>query len=235
MGRPKKQKEVIPHKTFEECYDTILSIIESRRFRWQLKAINWYDFEDVKMHLLFHIYTKWHLYDQTKSLKTWVTVVVNNQMFNLIRNLYGNMKRPCLECPHYGGENICDKFKTCNTKCDLFKAWTFGKKNKYEIQLPVSIEDHQNEVYDISKQEIDIDKTAVILHDKMKKILKPLEWIVYKGLFIDHKSEVEVAKSLGFKSTEKGRDPGYKQLNNLRRAIMIKVKKILQEGEIEMI
>ena len=67
----------------------------------------------------------------------------------------------------------------------------------------------------------------------MRVKLKSNEWMVYKGLFIENKSEEEVAKSMGFKSNEKNRTPGYKQIKNLRKKIIEKVKKCLQKDEVD--
>jgi hypothetical protein len=69
----------------------------------------------------------------------------------------------------------------------------------------------------------------------MKEILKPLEWQVYEGLFIQHKDESQMAKELGYISNEKGRDPGYKQIKNIRKIIIVKVKQCLANGDIDII
>jgi len=45
--------------------------------------------------------------------------------------------------------------------------------------------------------------------------------------------EEEVAKVLGFKTTEKNRSPGYKQIKNLKRSILVKAKKCIVNGEVE--
>jgi hypothetical protein len=63
----------------------------------------------------------------------------------------------------------------------------------------------------------------------MKKILKAGEYQVYKGLYIDHKEESEVAKKLGFISNEKGRAPGYRQLKNIQKSIISKAKKYMKD------
>lgn len=110
-----------------------------------------------------------------------------------------------------------------------------GKRNKYNIQIPLPIENHLNECNEIKSQNIDIEKTSINLHEKMKTVLKPLEWIVYKGLFIDHLEEKAVAAKLGYKSNEKDRLPGYGRLNQFKKSIMIQVKKVLQEGDVEIV
>lgn len=236
MGRPKK---IINHplklRTFEECYPEIMEVIESRKYRWQLTAIPSISWEDVVQILCRHLFIKFHLYDQSRPLKPWVAVVVNSQMINLLRNLYNSFAKPCLKCEFYEGNELCKKFNTCNTNCDLYSYWVTGKKRKFDINLPLPIENHLNEAHEIHSQNIDIEKTAVNLHSKMKTVLKPLEYLVYRELFINHKSEEDVGKMLKLKSRERGRNPGYARVNQLKKLIMTQVRKVLQEGDVEII
>jgi hypothetical protein len=69
----------------------------------------------------------------------------------------------------------------------------------------------------------------------MKCILKPIEWRVYKYLYILDKPEAEVAKLMGYKTSEKNRSPGYKQIKNIKKSIIEKVKKALRDGEIDIV
>ena len=69
----------------------------------------------------------------------------------------------------------------------------------------------------------------------MESILKPLEWKVYKALYIDNLSEEEAAKTVGYKTSEKDRKPGYKQIKNIQKIIIAKVKKVLQDNEIDIL
>jgi len=48
-----------------------------------------------------------------------------------------------------------------------------------------------------------------------------------------NQKEEEVARVLGFKTTEKNRSPGYKQIKNLKRSILVKAKKCIVNGEVE--
>ena len=232
MGRPKKQ--LLLKRTFEECFDEINKVIESRKHRWMLSAIAYMNWDDVAQHLRFHIWKKFHLYNQTRPLASWLAAVINNQMTNLVRNHYGNYKRPCLDCPFYQGDTLCEKYGEVSTKCPDYKSWTFGKKRKHDINMPVPLEEYQNEIHEIKTEHIDIDKAGEQIHEKMKRILKPLHWFVYYNLFVLHKSEEEVGKLLNFKSKEKNRSPGYKQVSNLRREIVVKVKELLRNEEIEL-
>lgn len=238
MGRPKKIKQPIIIRSFEECYQDVYNIIESRRFKWHLDAIKgWCEWEDIRSHILAHVARKWHLYDQSKSLRTWVLVVSNHQIINQLRNLYMSHAKPCvaLKCPEYEGNDFCRKFGTCNCQCDLFCAWVKGKRTKHQIQLPLPIENHLNEAHDIQDKSIDIEKTSIHLHQKMKEILKPLEWFIYQALYINHKSEEEIAKMMKLKSNENGRIAGYARISQLKKIILEKAREVLQNGEIELI
>ena len=73
------------------------------------------------------------------------------------------------------------------------------------------------------------------LNTKMKEILKPAEWKIYKALYIDNLSEEKAATLMGYKTNEKNRVPGYKQIKNVKKSIIVKVKKIIASGEIEIL
>ena len=70
---------------------------------------------------------------------------------------------------------------------------------------------------------------------KMEEALKPAEWKIYKALYIDDKSEEDAATLMGYKTNEKNRVPGYKQIKNVKKSIIKKFKKMLEDGEIEII
>jgi len=110
-----------------------------------------------------------------------------------------------------------------------------SKKNAHDTKLPVAMENHLNEVYDIKNDTVDLEKTAENIHFKMQKILKPIEWKIYTYLYIEHKNEEQVVKLMEYRTTEKNRAAGYKQIKNLKKSIMIKVKKHLYNGDIDII
>ena len=66
----------------------------------------------------------------------------------------------------------------------------------------------------------------------MRKSLTPRHFFVYKMLFIDGISEDEVARILGYKSNEKGRKAGYKQIKNLKNQYKNVAKKIIVKEDI---
>ena len=69
----------------------------------------------------------------------------------------------------------------------------------------------------------------------MKANLKSAEWKIYQALYINNMSEEEAATLMGYKTNEKNRVPGYKQIKNVKKSIIQKVKKMLKDGEIEIL
>lgn len=220
---------------FEGCIAQIDNEIFKRRNKWNLTAISWMDFSDVSQILRIHIYKKWHLYNQTKPLAPWVNRIISNQIKNLIRNTYSNYARPCLKCAAAESDDGCTIYGKQCVDCPLYANWVKSKKNAHDTKLPVAMENHLNEVYDIKNDTVDLEKTAENIHFKMQKILKPIEWKIYTYLYIEYKNEEQVAKLMGYRTTEKNRAAGYKQIKNLKKSIMIKVKKHLYNGDIDII
>ena len=234
--KEKTQAQVSDEKLlrFEDCIDQINIEIIKRKNKWNLTALAWMDFDDVSQILRIHIFKKWHLYDQTKKLSPWINRIISNQIKNLIRNNYGNYVRPCVKCAAAEGEDLCAIYKKQSDDCPLFKNWYKNKKSAYDTKLPIALENHSREVFSVQNQiSFDMDSAAMKLHKKMKSVLKINEWLVYKYLYIDHMSEEETAKRMGYKTTEKNRSPGYKQIKNLKKSIITKVKKCLNNDEVD--
>ena len=101
--------------------------------------------------------------------------------------------------------------------------------------MPVSIDDHSHEINSAEYSGLDIISMMDKLNIKMKSMLKPAEWKIYKALYIDNMSEEEAATLMGYKTNEKNRVPGYKQIKNVKKSIIQKVKRMLAEGEIEIL
>tara|TARA_Y100000310_G_scaffold13881_1_gene14184 strand:+ start:3672 stop:4397 length:726 start_codon:yes stop_codon:yes gene_type:complete len=235
-NKSKKQTKKSKNKKpkFENCINLVDEEIKKRRSKWNLTALAWLDFDDVSQIIRLHIFNKWDQYDPKQPLAPWLNRIITNQIKNLIRNNYGNYSRPCLKCAAAEGENLCKIYvKQCND-CPLYAEWEKNKKRAYNIKIPLPMENHSHEVKSITGIGFDIEKNAKALHKKMKGVLKPTEWKVYQALYIDQKSEEEAAKVMGYKTTEKNRTPGYKQIKNIKKKIIIKVKKCLGEGEVDL-
>jgi hypothetical protein len=51
-------------------------------------------------------------------------------------------------------------------------------------------------------------------------------------LFFEERTEEEVAKFMGYKTNEKNRAAGYKQIKNLKKMLKLKAQKIISENDI---
>ena len=221
--------------TFEDFLPVIDIEISKRRHKWSLTSLSWMDFDDVSQIIRIHIYRKWSQYNPEKPIQPWLNSIITNQIRNLIRNNYSNYARPCLKCDAAIDQNGCKIHVTQCAACPMYAYWLKRKQPATNIKIPVSIENHANEVSSIFDESSDILRHVKTLHDKMKEILKPLEWKVYEGLFILGQDEDAVAKKLGYMNNEKDRRPRYKQIRNITKSIVLKAKKCLTNGEIDLV
>jgi hypothetical protein len=219
---------------FEACINLINTEILKRKNKWTLSTLNWIDFEDVSQIIRFHIYKKWNLYDEKKPMLPWINRIISNQIKNLIRNNYGNYARPCLKCAAALGESECRIYGKQDQGCPMFNNWTKTKKNAYDLKMAVSIEDHSYEINNQVCINSDIQKATQNLHEKMKQVLKPVEWKVYELLYINHKTEEQVCKILKFKYDKEAKSAYNKQLKNIQKSIIRKAKQSLANGEIDL-
>jgi RNA polymerase sigma factor (sigma-70 family) len=220
---------------FEDYIDIIEEEILKRKSKWSLNSIAWMDFEDVSQIIKIHIYKKWHLYNHSKPLRPWLNRIISNQLKNLIRNNYGNFAKPCVKCAASNQDEGCLLFKKQCNSCPLYEHWSKNKKDAHGLKssggVNIDIDNNLNASYGFDHFESNTKK----LHEAMLSRLKPLEKIVYTLVYIENKSDKEVAKIMNYKTTEKGRQPGYKHIKNLKKSIIEKVKKALKKGEIDLI
>ena len=221
---------------FEDFIETIDEEIKKRKSKWKLTSITWMDFDDISQILRLHIYKKWHMYDSNKPLAPWLNRIITNQIKNLIRNNYGNYARPCLKCAASEGGDLCVIYEKQSSDCPLYANWEKNKKAAHDVKVPVSLENHQQDIRNIKENyDLDIDLAFAKLNKILPKYLKPIEWKIYENLYIKNLSEAEVAKLMGYKTSEKNRSPGYKQIKNIKKAIIIKVKKLMKTGEVDLL
>lgn len=228
--------------TFEEVYGIIDEVIKKRKSKWRLKAIAWFDFEDIEQMIKLHIYKKWHLWDQSRPIEPWINRVATNQIRNIIRNNYTSFAKPCISCQYNTSkgielafENSCSltASNTQSSECKLYAKWEKLKKPAYNLKITVSLENHKN--YHLSfeaSSDIDYIKAQQKLHFLMQKNLSDKNFLIYKMFFIDYLSEKEVANILNFKTSETGRQAGYKQIKNIKKMLYTKAQKLLQENDL---
>jgi DNA-directed RNA polymerase specialized sigma24 family protein len=207
-----------PKFTYEDKSDEIDLEVRKRKGKWFLDSLAWFDFEDVEQIIKAHIHKKWHQWDQSRSLKPWINKIITNQMKNILRNNYSNFVRPCLNCPFNqscaakdGGESsLCGFTKSGlqDSTCPLYAKWERTKKPAYLMEAQKKLNEH------------------------MKNELSQKQYQVYDLLFVQHLDEEDVARKMGYKTTEKGRKAGYKQIKNLKKIFKQKAQDILKREDI---
>jgi len=247
----KKEKEddlekenKVKHFTFEDKHKEIDIEIKKRRGKWFLDSLAWFDFSDVEQIIRAHIFKKWDQWDQSRALAPWINKIITNQMKNILRNNYSNFVRPCLSCPF--NQSRCSDSPGINpgslcgftssgeqdSECPLYSKWERTKKSAYDIKMAVTIENHPTEIFSMQDTYVDINESIKKLSEELKKTLPPKQYKIYDMLYVQHMEEEEVAKIMGYKTTEKGRKAGYKQLKNLKKIFKDKAIQILKKGEI---
>jgi len=233
-GRPKKIK-------FDEKIDFINEKISLHKSKWFLKSVQWLDWEDVAQIIRIHIYKKWNMWDQKRSLGPWLNTIISNQIKNLLRNYYGNYVRPCSRCPFnptgsvdhvFENNNSCIWTKSGNqdNSCPLYKKWSTSKKSSFHINTAYSLD--AVDFINPKSSAIDIDKSKDKIHSFMKKELNEKNYAIYKMIYIDNLEYEEIAKILGYKSNEKKRAAGYKQIKNYEKSFKQLAQKIIKKYDI---
>ena len=225
----KKQK-----KTYEECYPIIDSVVSKFHKKWRLNAINWFDFEDVAQIIKSHIFKKWDMWDQERPLEPWVSTISSHQIKNIIRNNYTNYVKPCMNCPHNMGDNLCAFTSSGDqdSSCKIYAKWTKSKRQGYGVKMPLAMENHQQEIDSFTDSGVDFTGSIERLNKILQEELSPEHYTVYQMLFFENASEDEVAKFMNFKTSEKNRAAGYKQIKNIKKMLKEKVQDIMNRYDI---
>jgi galactitol-specific phosphotransferase system IIB component len=106
------------------------------------------------------------------------------------------------------------------------------EKEGVDIKLAVTIENHTNEIGDKKDDTLDLEIATQKLSNEISKELTPRQFVAFKMLFVQNNTEEEVAKYLGFKTSERKRSAGYKQIKNLKKIFQEKARLIIKEKDI---
>lgn len=217
-------------KLFEDNLELINKIISLHIHKWKMKAIPSIDKDDISQELRHHILYRLHLYNEKRPLGNWLTTVITNWIINCLRNNYGKFVKPCvgLKCAAYLGGDDCKLFvKTCSD-CKLYAKWEIEKKQQHDVKLPVTIEDHLQEISFKPFEETDILEKLEELKFKLKDKLTKNEFYIFESLYLKNKTEIEILGELKFAS----KSAGMKEIKLLKSTIYEKIKKILIEEEL---
>lgn len=223
--------------TYEDKIDIINEEIRKRKNKWFLDSMPWISFEDVEQIIRVHIYQKWNQWDQERDLKPWINKIISNQFKNILRNYYLNFAKPCSNCPFdssIGGENLCSFTKSGaqDNSCPLYKKWEKSKKNAHDVKIPLRLDAQEYESGIFTVNSFNVDAAIIKVQKYLKKELSERHYKIYVMLFIENRSEADVAEKLGYKTNEQGRKAGYKQIKNMRKFFKEKVIKIIQNNDI---
>lgn len=222
---------------YEDRIEEVDNEIRKRRPKWRLASLNWLDFDDVSQIIRFHLFKKWDQWDQSRSLLPWINKIITNQFKNILRNYYHSFVKPCVGCPlntSFDGENTCS-FTTSGIQdatCPLYKKWEKSKKHACNVKMPVSMEEINPEVKGRFYFSRGIDSDIEKFHELMKKELNEKNYKIYQMLFISKMTEEEVALKLGYKTNEKNRKAGYKQIKNLKIKYKLIAEKLINKRDI---
>ena len=222
---------------YEDRIEDINAEIKKRKNKWFLDYIPWISFEDVEQIIRVHIYQKWDQWDQKRELKPWINKIITNQFKNILRNYYLNFAKPCSSCPFdssVSGDNLCSFTKSGiqDSSCPLYAKWTKSKKNAHDVKIPLRLDAQEYESNAFKGESFQVDRAVQQIDKHLREQLSEKHYEIYNMLFVENMSEDEVAKKLGYKTSEKGRTAGYKQLKNMRKFFKDKVLKIIKDKDI---
>ena len=227
--------------TYEDKYEVIELELRKRQGKWFLTSLAWIDFDDVKQIIRTHIYKKWDQWDQSRPLKPWLNRIISNQLKNILRNYYSNFAKPCLSCPfNQSGVTEENTVGLCgftasgsqSSECPLYAKWEKTKKAAYDIKMAVTLDSHVHNLYQGDASSFELEEAERKLHHEMKLVLSEKSYSIYQMLFVENLTDEEVAEKLGYRTTEKGRKAGYKQLKNLKKQFKQRAEKILKTKDI---
>ena len=223
-------------EAFEDKREDLDQLLLKYRPKWQLSALAWLDYDDVCQIIRLHIYNKWHLWDQSRPFKPWASMIISNQIKNLIRNNYTSFAKPCLRCKYNMGGTLCDWTKSGDQDrtCADFEKWKKKKERAYNIKLPLTLDDGVATQNTSSiKDQVDYKLSSGRLHELVMGQLSERHKAIYAMLYIDHKDETEVAKKFGFKGdSTKRKTIRYKQISNLKKKFYRIAIKIMEDNDI---
>lgn len=219
--------------TFEENIDEINRLIKIHVSKWSLDGIPSMDKDDVASIIRSHIYKKFHLYNPNRPIGNWLTTTIKNRLKNLYRDTYYKYTAPCLDCPAYLGKNSnsdgeCKLYGMCSKACGLYKEWEKTKQSAYNVNLPVTIEDHQNQINSRPFEELDFDTQIEDLKLKLSARLSETDYGLFCGIYLDNIPELQLIKTLKFSS----KTEGLRRIKDLKNTIVFIVKEILKQDDV---
>lgn len=226
---------------YEDKSKEIDSILHSKRSFWTLDAISHIGYDDVCQIIRIHIHAKFEQWKQNEPFAPWASRLINNQIINLKTKFYGKHAPPCVQCEFNLGGGQCSftSSRQTDSECEKFKKWKLKKESAYRIMLAESTDksydedpDGEGRITVESPAAPDYVRASERLHFLVMDNLDDGKKDLYRWFFIENRSDAFIAEKMGFKTTEKNKTPGYKQISNLKKSLIDRAKKIMSEIDI---
>ena len=176
--------------TEKEVLDSIEIIVKGLSYKYKF---GYYDIEDVKQEARTAAISGLEKYDPNKGkLQTFLWTHVKNQLFNLKRNKYERLDKPCHNCPLNAYDPDClESTNQCTafddrSDCRPYYNWLKTNSAKKNIMCPVGIQNIQTDHESNMSEEPDIIENIntaniiLLLDTKIPVNLRPL-WIKMKN------------------------------------------------------
>lgn len=218
---------------YEDFIDKVEEVLKKCQPKWTFTADNALSYEDVCQTVRAHIAKKLDegLYDPSRAFEPWAYAICHNQIKNILKSKWSTYIIPCqsLRCAAHIPDDGCKIYGTPCAKCPLIAKWQNSKKYACDIKLPVAIENHIQETSSKPDDTIDLLAGYTELNSLLLQRLNKNQLIVYQSVYLSNLSDEDVAKKLGYKTTEKNRFPGYKNISDLKKQIIAIAKEIVYE------
>lgn len=231
-AKTKKTKNKLKSPPFESQLELIQNEINKRKNKWTLVAI---PFEDVSQMVMIRIFKKYHLFEPQKGeFSHWVNKVISSAIKNILRDNYLKYNRPCLGCAKNLGGDACSytpSGKQCE-ECPLYAKWKKNKEQHFNVKQSLPLENHAQEAESQVGDFTDIEGAKNIIDEKIKKKLRPIEYKLYKLLYVENLTEKDAGIKMEYKQTDKDRGPGYQQIAKMKTKILIAAKEVIEEEDL---
>lgn len=219
--------------SFENRIPSIVTEIEKRRFKYFL---SYPSFEDASQMILERAFKKYHLYDEAKGkFEHWINRFISSALKNIWRDHYGKHSRPCIcGCRFNLGGETCRFTKSGlqDITCPIYEKWKNKKETQNQVSQTLPIENHIDEVHNISSDFLSIDDSKKVIDEKIKGKLTEQEYKVYVLLFIENKTMEEVGEIMRFPRMKNAAIPGYQIIHKMKKKFVVAAKEIIEEEDL---
>ena len=190
---------VIPSNMTEAQVLAIMDNVANRlasRFKFGYNSV-----EDMKQEARMFCIEAMPRYDGERPLENFLYIHAHNRLYNLKRNKYMRLDKPCLDCPLSAYDPHCAKSNSQCTEfedkedCELYAAWFKRTSSKHNLMYPKeisSIDDSQEKNMRIDGKPIE----DVLDEEEVFRIIDKYLSIELRPYYIKMKNGSRVPKKM---------------------------------------